>query len=107
MFAEGKAVHPATSGHLAVGSGGSGPRMAVAGRPEVACTGGLLKVGESLLSFLCDELAHDAPHARPIAPQGDPLHGSARLAAALAAGDAIWPEDPRLLRVSGASERAT
>ncbi|MFF9375585.1 N-acetylglucosamine kinase [Streptomyces griseoluteus] len=78
-----------------------------AGRPEVACTGGLLKVGEPLLSFLHDELAHEVPHARQTAPQGDPLHGAARLAAALAGGDALWPEDPRLLCVSGVHNRAT
>ncbi|MFF7384870.1 BadF/BadG/BcrA/BcrD ATPase family protein [Streptomyces griseoluteus] len=77
------------------------------GEPEVACTGGLLKLGEPLLSFLAAELAHQAPHARQSAPQGDPLHGSARLAAALAAGDAVWPEDPRLLCVSGARRSAT
>ncbi|MFE0349412.1 N-acetylglucosamine kinase [Streptomyces griseoluteus] len=75
------------------------------GEPEVACTGGLLKLGEPLLSFLQDELAHEAPHARQTAPKGDPLHGSVRLAASLAAGDAIWPEDARLLCVSGARKR--
>lgn len=77
------------------------------GDPEVACTGGLLNMGEPLLSLLAEELTHQAPHARQSAPAGDPLHGSARLATALAAGDAVWPEDPGLLCVTGARRRAT
>ncbi|MGW4289510.1 N-acetylglucosamine kinase [Streptomyces sp. NPDC004673] len=77
------------------------------GEPEVACTGGLLKLGEPLLSFLHEELARQLPHARPTATQGDPLHGCARLASALAAGDSVWPEHQRLLRVTGAPKRAT
>lgn len=77
------------------------------GEPEVACTGGLLKLGEPLLPFLSEELAQQVPHARQTAPQGDPLHGSARLAAAIAAGDAVWPEDPRLLCVTAARKSAT
>ncbi|MEU6813928.1 BadF/BadG/BcrA/BcrD ATPase family protein [Streptomyces sp. NPDC046860] len=77
------------------------------GEPEVACTGGLLNLGEPLLSFLREELARQVPHARTATAQGDPLHGCVRLASGLAAGDAVWPEDPRLLCVTDARKRAT
>ncbi|MFG3122480.1 N-acetylglucosamine kinase [Streptomyces sp. NPDC048201] len=77
------------------------------GSPEVACTGGLLKLGEPLLTFLEEELARQVPHARQVTAQGDPLHGGVRLAAALAAGDAVWPGDPRLLCVTDVRKRAT
>ncbi|MGW4223331.1 N-acetylglucosamine kinase [Streptomyces bauhiniae] len=77
------------------------------GMPEVACTGGLLNLAEPLLTFLHEELTQQVPHARQTVAEGDPLHGCVRLAVALAAGDAVWPEDPHLLYVTGAHKRAT
>ncbi|MFI1963433.1 N-acetylglucosamine kinase [Streptomyces pathocidini] len=64
---------------------------------EVAATGGLFGMGEPLLRPLREELAERLPHARPVAPAGDPLDGALCIAAALATGGLVLPPDPRLL----------
>ncbi|MFE1025126.1 N-acetylglucosamine kinase [Streptomyces sp. NPDC058818] len=70
------------------------------GEPLVAVTGGLLKMGDALVVPLEEELAKRLPHARRTAAEGDPLHGSARIAAALAAGALTLPSDDRMLWVT-------
>ncbi|WND39011.1 BadF/BadG/BcrA/BcrD ATPase family protein [Streptomyces sp. BB1-1-1] len=70
------------------------------GEPRVAVTGGLLKMGDPLVVPLEEELAKRLPHARRTAAEGDPLHGSARIAAALATGSLTLPSDDRMLWVT-------
>ncbi|MFJ5831930.1 N-acetylglucosamine kinase [Streptomyces sp. NPDC093089] len=67
----------------------------------VALTGGLFKMGEPLLAPLRAALRELVPHARTVAPAGDPLDGAVALAAALAGGTLRFPEDPALLRLFG------
>ncbi|WP_053712366.1 N-acetylglucosamine kinase [Streptomyces sp. NRRL B-3648] len=69
------------------------------GSPEVAFTGGLFKMGDPLLVPLGEELARRLPHARHVPAEGDPLHGSVRIATDLAAGRLTLPADPVLLCV--------
>ncbi|MFF7451650.1 MULTISPECIES: BadF/BadG/BcrA/BcrD ATPase family protein [unclassified Streptomyces] len=69
------------------------------GRPQVALTGGLFKIGEPLLVPLEEELARRLPHARRVAPAGDPLHGSVRIATDLAVGALTLPSDGAMLYV--------
>ncbi|MFI1725129.1 N-acetylglucosamine kinase [Streptomyces sp. NPDC020489] len=69
------------------------------GRPQVALTGGLFKIGEPLLVPLEEELARRLPHARRVAPAGDPLHGSVRIATDLAVGALTLPSDGAMLHV--------
>lgn len=66
---------------------------------EVALTGGLFKMGDPLLVPLRTELADRLPGARTVSAEGDPLTGSLRIAAALAAGSLRLPRDGRLLTV--------
>ncbi|MEW2623703.1 BadF/BadG/BcrA/BcrD ATPase family protein [Streptomyces sp. NPDC048106] len=75
------------------------------GAPEVALTGGLPKLGEPLLVPLREELARRLPHARQVPPEGDPLHGAVRIAAALAAGRLTLPGDPAMLHVVAATRK--
>ncbi|MFJ8192633.1 N-acetylglucosamine kinase [Streptomyces sp. NPDC096094] len=70
------------------------------GEPRVAVTGGLLKMGDPLVVPLEEELAKRLPHARRTAAQGDPLHGSVRLATDLATGSLTLPSDDRMLWVT-------
>ncbi|MBQ1095968.1 ATPase [Streptomyces sp. b94] len=70
------------------------------GEPRVAVTGGLLKMGDALVVPLEEELAKRLPHARRTAAEGDPLHGSARIAAALATGSLTLPSDGGMLWVT-------
>lgn len=75
------------------------------GEPEVALTGGLLKLGEVLLVPLREELASRLPHARQVPAEGDPLHGSVRIATDLATDRLTLPDEPAMLCV--ASRTAT
>jgi hypothetical protein len=65
----------------------------------VALTGGLFRMGEPLLGPLCEELASRLPHARQVQAEGDPLHGSVRIAADLAADRLTLPGEPAMLYV--------
>ncbi|WFB06460.1 ATPase [Streptomyces sp. LX-29] len=76
-----------------------GPRNTPAPRPHVALTGGLLRLGEPLLTPLRAELSTRLPHALVVAPEGDPLSGALRVAAALATGTLRLPHHPELLRL--------
>lgn len=67
------------------------------GEPLVALTGGLFHMGDPLLVPLERELALRLPHARRVAAEGDPLHGSARIAAELAEGRLALPGDEKML----------
>ncbi|WP_318204846.1 N-acetylglucosamine kinase [Streptomyces sp. SCL15-4] len=69
------------------------------GAPEVALTGGLLKLGEPLLVPLRAELARRLPHARQVPAEGDPLHGAVRIATDLATDRLALPAEPALLCV--------
>ncbi|MEV7127309.1 BadF/BadG/BcrA/BcrD ATPase family protein [Streptomyces sp. NPDC093260] len=69
------------------------------GEPLVALTGGLFKMGDPLLLPLERELTLRLPHARHVAAEGDPLHGSARIAAELAEGALTLPGDEKMLYV--------
>ncbi|WP_217250205.1 BadF/BadG/BcrA/BcrD ATPase family protein [Streptomyces sp. AC602_WCS936] len=70
------------------------------GEPRVAVTGGLLKLGDPLVVPLEEELAKRLPHARRTAAEGDPLHGSVRIANDLATGSFTLPSDERMLWVT-------
>ncbi|MFE7581615.1 N-acetylglucosamine kinase [Streptomyces gardneri] len=65
----------------------------------VALTGGLFRMGDPLLVPLRAALAERIPHARTVAPAGDPLAGAVGLASALASGTLRLPDDPSLLRL--------
>ncbi|GAA3291893.1 N-acetylglucosamine kinase [Streptomyces cinereospinus] len=67
------------------------------GAPEVALTGGLFTMGAALLGPLGEELAERLPHARRVPAEGDPLHGSVRIATALATGTLTLPRDRKML----------
>jgi N-acetylglucosamine kinase-like BadF-type ATPase len=69
------------------------------GEPRVALTGGLFRLGEPLLVPLRQELARQLPQARLVPAEGDPLHGAARIALALADDSLTLPHDERLLYV--------
>nr|WSY58063.1 ATPase [Streptomyces sp. NBC_00886] len=69
------------------------------GEPQVALTGGLFKMGDSLLVPLHEELAQQLPHARRVAAEGDPLDGAMRIARDLAAGALTLPGDDVMLYV--------
>ncbi|MEU5365659.1 BadF/BadG/BcrA/BcrD ATPase family protein [Streptomyces sp. NPDC005925] len=69
------------------------------GGPRVALTGGLLNMGAPLLDPLAEELAKRLPHAVRVPAEGDPLHGSVRIAADLAAGALTLPADGTMLHV--------
>ncbi|MEU0005869.1 BadF/BadG/BcrA/BcrD ATPase family protein [Streptomyces sp. NPDC006314] len=72
----------------------------VEGEPEVALTGGLFKLGGTLLVALREELASRLPHMREVPAGGDPLHGSVRIATDLAAGRLTLPGEPTMLHVT-------
>jgi N-acetylglucosamine kinase-like BadF-type ATPase len=67
------------------------------GEPLIALTGGLFKMGDPLLAPLNDELAARLPRARQVAAEGDPLHGSVRIATDLARGALALPADATML----------
>jgi N-acetylglucosamine kinase-like BadF-type ATPase len=69
------------------------------GEPRVALTGGLFRLGEPLLVPLSQELAQQLPQARLVPAEGDPLHGAALIALALANDSLTLPQDERLLYV--------
>lgn len=75
------------------------------GEPQVALTGGLLKMGEPLLVPLREELSERLPHARQVAAAGDPLRGSVRIATDLAADSLTLPGDKTMVYlVTGRTE---
>ncbi|MFF4834175.1 N-acetylglucosamine kinase [Streptomyces sp. NPDC001315] len=69
------------------------------GEPRVALTGGLFKMGAPLLVPLENELAQKLPHAQRVPADGDPLHGSVRIAADLATDALTLPGDGTMLYV--------
>ncbi|MFK4149971.1 N-acetylglucosamine kinase [Streptomyces sp. NPDC004065] len=69
------------------------------GEPRLALTGGLFKLGDPLLVPLERELADRLPHARRVPAEGDPLHGSVRIATDLARGVLALPADDTMLYV--------
>ncbi|MEV6054336.1 BadF/BadG/BcrA/BcrD ATPase family protein [Streptomyces sp. NPDC052107] len=69
------------------------------GTPQVALTGGLFRLDEPLLASLREELARRLPHARQVPAEGDPLHGSVRIAGDLAAGRLTLPGEPTMFYV--------
>ncbi|MGS2586441.1 N-acetylglucosamine kinase [Streptomyces hebeiensis] len=69
------------------------------GAPEVALTGGLLKLGDPLLGPLRAELARRLPHAAPVPAAADPLAGALLVAGALATDSLRLPRDPHLLNI--------
>jgi N-acetylglucosamine kinase-like BadF-type ATPase len=70
-----------------------------AGGARVAFTGGLLNMGAPLLDPLTEELAKRLPHALRVPAEGDPLHGSVRIATGLATGSLTLPVDGTMLHV--------
>ncbi|MEV6836234.1 BadF/BadG/BcrA/BcrD ATPase family protein [Streptomyces sp. NPDC051133] len=91
-----RAILRAAARHMAESAAAVCP---AGGAPEVAVTGGLFKMGDPLLVPLEEELARRLPHARRVPAEGDPLHGSVRIAAALAAGRLTLPGDATMLHV--------
>lgn len=85
----------------------AGAAAAVCPRPDrddertlpVGLTGGLLRMGEPLLTPLHQELQLQLPQARPIAAAGDPLSGASLVAAALATDTLRLPTAAGLLRI--------
>ncbi|MFH0517596.1 N-acetylglucosamine kinase [Streptomyces sp. M41] len=69
------------------------------GEPRVALTGGLFKMGDALLAPLEEELSKRLPRALRVAPDGDPLLGSVRMATDLATGSLTLPGDETMLCV--------
>ncbi|MEU7056090.1 BadF/BadG/BcrA/BcrD ATPase family protein [Streptomyces sp. NPDC046197] len=69
------------------------------GEPRLALTGGLFRMGDPLLVPLERELAERLPHARRVRADGDPLHGSVRIATALTTGTLSLPGDEKMLYV--------
>ncbi|MFJ2902382.1 N-acetylglucosamine kinase [Streptomyces sp. NPDC087212] len=70
------------------------------GEPQVACTGGLLGMGDVLLVPLAEELARGVPWARRVPAAGDPLLGSVRIATDLVRGSLTLPRDEALFTVT-------
>jgi N-acetylglucosamine kinase-like BadF-type ATPase len=70
------------------------------GEPRVAVTGGLFRLGDPLLGPLDEELTRRLPHARRVPAEGDPLHGSVRIAAGLSTGSLALPGDETMLSVT-------
>ncbi|MGW1541704.1 N-acetylglucosamine kinase [Streptomyces sp. NPDC002309] len=69
------------------------------GEPQMAFTGGLFKMGAPLLDLLDEELSVLLPRARRVVAEGDPLHGSVRIATELATGALGLPRDEKMLYV--------
>ncbi|WP_052848992.1 N-acetylglucosamine kinase [Streptomyces avicenniae] len=70
---------------------------------EVALTGGLTGLGAPLSGPLREELTRRLPRTRVREAAGQPLAGALLIAARLAAGRLLLPEDPALLRVTRAT----
>ncbi|MFI6369960.1 N-acetylglucosamine kinase [Streptomyces sp. NPDC050546] len=70
------------------------------GAPRVTVTGGLFRLGDPLLGPVDEELAQRLPHARRVPAEGDPLHGSVRLATELSTGPLTLPGDETMLSVT-------
>ncbi|AJT62636.1 hypothetical protein T261_0948 [Streptomyces lydicus] len=70
------------------------------GRPTVALTGGLFRMGEPLLAPVRAALAVRLPHARRKTAAGSPLDGALAIAAALPEGRLKLPADPKLLQIT-------
>ncbi|MGX1563839.1 N-acetylglucosamine kinase [Streptomyces sp. NPDC055506] len=70
------------------------------GEPRVAVTGGLFRLGDPLLGPVDEELARRLPHAQRVPAEGDPLHGSVRLATELSTGALTLPGDGTMLSVT-------
>ncbi|MGP4001116.1 N-acetylglucosamine kinase [Streptomyces sp. 8N706] len=66
---------------------------------HVACTGGLFKLGEPLLTPLHEELSRHVPHAQRVEAAGDALHGAVYIAAAIATGGLVLPVDSAMLHL--------
>ncbi|MEU1851305.1 BadF/BadG/BcrA/BcrD ATPase family protein [Streptomyces sp. NPDC019990] len=75
------------------------------GEPRVTVTGGLFEMGDPILLPLDEELAERLPRARRVPAEGDPLHGSVRLAAELSRGPLTLPGDRTMLCVATLSGR--
>lgn len=86
-------VEVSGTGDRTTGSGGE--------TAEVALTGGLFRMGDSLLGPLREELGRLLPHASLVPAAGDPLAGSLLIARALARSDLRLPRHPTLLHVVG------
>ncbi|WP_237322673.1 BadF/BadG/BcrA/BcrD ATPase family protein [Streptomyces sp. JJ36] len=86
---------------------GAAPGPGARPAPQVALTGGLLRLGEPLLGPLRSELAARLPGARTVRAAGDPLDGALLVAARLAAGALRLPADPVLLSVHDTPPPAT
>ncbi|MCX3290353.1 ATPase [Streptomyces sp. NEAU-H22] len=67
------------------------------GEPCIAVTGGLFKLGAPLLGPLDEELKRRLPLGRRVPAEGDPLHGSVRIAAELSTGSLTLPSDGTML----------
>ncbi|MEU9631354.1 BadF/BadG/BcrA/BcrD ATPase family protein [Streptomyces luteogriseus] len=70
------------------------------GEPCIALTGGLFKLGAPLLGPLDEELERRLPQGRRVPAEGDPLHGSVRIAAELSTGSLTLPSDGTMLSVT-------
>ncbi|MER5580003.1 ATPase, partial [Streptomyces massasporeus] len=66
----------------------------------IAVTGGLFKLGEPLLGPLDEELKRRLPQVQRVPAEGDPLHGSVRMAAELSSGSLMLPSDGTMLSVT-------
>ncbi|MFJ4468525.1 N-acetylglucosamine kinase [Streptomyces sp. NPDC089424] len=91
----------AAAGHMADSARAVCPAE---GEPQVAFTGGLFKIGTPLLGPLGEELSARLPRARRVAAEGDPLHGSVRIATDLATGALGLPRDEKMLYVVTAQQ---
>ncbi|MFD5430493.1 N-acetylglucosamine kinase, partial [Streptomyces sp. NPDC127084] len=87
------------AGHIAATAAAVCPSP-TSGECEVALTGGLFKLGETLLTPLSAALSRQLPQARLVPAAGDPLAGALTVAAALATEQLIVPRDGRMLRVT-------
>ncbi len=67
--------------------------------PDIALTGGLLKLGAPLFVPLEAELAAQLPYARAVPAAGDPLAGALLIASVLVTGSLRLPRHPTLLHV--------
>ncbi|AMW08950.1 ATPase [Streptomyces qaidamensis] len=70
------------------------------GEPRVAVTGGLFKLGDPLLGPLDEELTQRLPQVRRVPAEGDPLHGSVRIATELSTDSLTLPGDETMLTVT-------
>ncbi|GAA3490846.1 N-acetylglucosamine kinase [Streptomyces cremeus] len=89
------------AGHIAVTAAAVCPRPVAGVVPEVAFTGGLLRLGAPLLVPLHERFARALPYARRAEALGSPLDGALLIGVALAVDRLAFPYDPRMLHVSG------